>query len=185
MKVQAMVIVAAMFLAGPMFGQASGSSVPEAKMQPAGRGAAEQPRLRLVFTVKELDSAGKVLNTREYQTMLAAQPIEGKTSRAEIRSGARVPVPTGSSQFTYMDVGVNFDVGSVLWLSSNRIAMHVAADISSFDPGVEGNNHPIIRNNKWSSDEQMNVGEQKALFSSDDLGSKNRLQVSLAVQRAD
>ena len=190
MRVQAKILAALMVLAGPVFGQGGGSAS-ETKAQVAGQGATERPRLRLVFTVRELDSAGKALNTREYQTMIAAQPEAGKTSKAEIRSGAKVPLATSSPvhgesiQFAYHDVGVNFDVGDVQWIAPSRIAMVVTADVSSFEPAAQSNLAATIRNNRWSSDEQMNVGEQKALFSSDDLGSKNRLQVSLAVQRAD
>jgi len=144
-------------------------------------------RFRLTFIIRETDENGKALNSREYETMIGAIPHRGDPN-ASIRTGARVPVPTGagSLQFTYLDIGVNFDINSFQVLSATRVAMDVHADLSSIDP-VEKQiaDHPVIRQNKWSGSEQMVLGERKTIFSSDDLTSKNRVQVELTVTRID
>jgi len=135
---------------------------------------------RLTFVVQEVDEKGKVLNSREY--------VVGTAFMASIRAGVKVPVPTspGSSQFTYMDVGVNFDVRQFHVLSATRVEMTISAELSSFDSSSDQTKtQPGIRQNKWSGDEQMVLGERKVIFSSDDLTSKNKVQVELTVSRMD
>jgi len=190
MRRQMVLAVAMMLSTGLMWAQtAKGTKEiygPEAEARPV----TSESRLRLVLTVRELDERGKVLNIREYAALVGARPASEGNGYAQIRTGAKIPVTTGSAsavqvgvstQFTYVDVGVNFDVRGIQWISPNRIRLNIDADVSSFDQALQGG-HPIIRDNKWSGSEQMNIGEQKELFSSDDLTSKNRVQVSLSVR---
>ena len=186
MRRMALMAMTMVMAAGTMLAQAK----PESReMKAAGqeaRPAASEERLRLVFVVREVDEKGHVVNTREYATMVGAQPEEGKFSRAEIRTGARIPVSVGPGQGTYLDVGVNFDVTAIRWMTAGRVSMLVTADLSSVDPSSQPNSsQPVIRQNKWSADEQMNLGEERLLFSSDELTSKNRLEVGLSLKRAE
>jgi hypothetical protein len=85
-----------------------------------------------------------------------------------------------------MDVGVNFDVRQFHVLSATRVEMTISAELSSFDSSSDQTKtQPGIRQNKWSGDEQMVLGERKVIFSSDDLTSKNKVQVELTVSRMD
>ncbi len=170
----------------PVYGQQATA----AESKPAASAAQElgkDQRFRLTFVIRETDEKGKALNTREYATMIGAIPQQGDP-HASIRTGAKVPVPTGagSLQFTYLDIGVNFDINSFQVLSATRVAMRVQAELSSLDAAAkEALDHPVIRQNKWSGDEQLVLGERKVIFSSDDLTSKNKVQIELTVTRVD
>lgn len=86
----------------------------------------------------------------------------------------------------YTDVGVNFDVNTFQVLSATRVVMNIRAELSSLDPSSDQTKgQPVIRQNKWSGNEQMVLGERKVIFSSDDLTSKNKLQIELTVTRVD
>jgi len=142
---------------------------------------------RLTFVVREVDENGKTLNSREYEAMIGSIPHQGAPN-ISIRNGVRVPIPTSptSAQFTYQDVGANFDINSFTVMSSNRVAMNVGANISNIDTANKGTSGPpLIRENKWLGNEQMILGERRVIFSSDDLTSKNKLQVELKVTRVE
>ena len=179
MKRMIFVFAAAMMAAGALPGYAQQSTATEPSHTAT---VTQQPRLdqhfRLTFVVREVDEKGKVLNSREYMV--------GVTDNASIRTGARLPMGTSSSQFTYNDVGVNFDVLRLQVLSATRVGMVVHAELSSLDPSPDQvKEPPVIRQNKWSGEEQMVLGERKVIFSSDDLTSKNKVQVELTVSRVD
>ena len=127
---------------------------------------------KLEFVVKQV-SDGKVTNSRTYTTSAKSGPRGG----GSIRTGDKVPVETGpSAQFTYVDVGVNIDIGSIAQAGS-EIALHVTADISSTDNG--SGSHPIIRQTRWSSDVIVPLRKPTILFTSDAVASKSQMQLEL------
>lgn len=143
--------------------------------------AQEERNFQLTFTARELDENGKVINTRRYDTMLSVGPRGGSSN---IRTGAKVPLPTSptSSQFTYMDVGANFDVNRPRIVKGNRLALLVTAEISSFDSpdSVEGKPR-TIHQNRWTGDVEIPIGGRKVIFSADDLSSRKSMQIELSV----
>jgi hypothetical protein len=150
-------------------------------------GPRDERNFQLTFVARELNENGKVVNTRKYDTMASTDsPKNVIGGMSNIRTGAKVPVPTGanSSQFTYVDVGANFDVSRVRVVKGNRLAMQVSAEISSFDPTATTGNTPTIRQNRWTGDVEVPIGGRKIIFSSDDLSSKKALQIELAVTPA-
>jgi hypothetical protein len=154
---------------------------------PVAQELGHDQRFRLTFVVREADEKGKVLNSREYEAMIAATPHHAEPN-ASIRTGARIPAPNspGSAMYSYMDVGVNFDILSFQVLSATRVAMDIHAELSSIDSAAKNPvNPPLIRQNKWTGNEQIVLGERKVIFSSDDLTSKNKVQVELTVTRVD
>lgn len=181
-------VLTVVMMAGCLSGYGQGTKAAEPNhAAPVAQELGHDQRFRLAFVIRETDEKGKALNTREYEAMIGAIPRQGEPS-ASIRTGARVPVPTGagSLQFTYLDIGVNFDINSFEVLSATRVAMNIHAELSSIDPsGKEVVDHPVIRQNKWSGNEQMVLGERKVIFSSDDLTSKNKVQVELTVTRVE
>jgi Bacterial type II and III secretion system protein. len=142
----------------------------------------EERSFQLTFTVRELDENGKVVNSRKYVTMAATGP-RANGGGGNIRTGAKIPVPTGanSSQFTYLDVGANFDVSRVRVIKSNRVAMQVTAEISSFDSPATTSTMATIRQNRWTGEVQVPIGGRTVFFSADDLASKKSMQIELAV----
>jgi hypothetical protein len=109
---------------------------------------------KLDFTVKEVEGS-KVLNTRTYSVMVAAET--GGQKACLIRTGSKVPTVNGSPganpQFTYIDLGVNIDCGSVVKEVPGGLSLGVNADISSAlqEPATSPSLPPIIRQNRWSS----------------------------------
>ncbi|HZY63606.1 MAG TPA: hypothetical protein VFE38_13885 [Edaphobacter sp.] len=146
---------------------------------PAMQQSVQSGRFKLTFIVREMDEKGKLLNSREYEALVGLGPHGDPLT--SIRTGARVPVRSSSMQYSYLDLGVNFDVQRFQVLSATRVAMNVQADLSRSDAAAQEGTPPIIRQNKWAGNEEMTLGERKVIFSSDDLTSKNKVQVELTV----
>lgn len=129
---------------------------------------------RLDFSLKELE-AGKLINTRNYQTMA----VTGNNV-ASIRSGGRVPVNTGTDKaYTYLEIGVNIDVRRVTRVN-DELNLDVTAEISG---SVEPNDHPalppVIRQTRWNSVVVVPMRKATVLFTSDDPSSKRQLQLEM------
>lgn len=140
---------------------------------------AETPKFyKLDFVVKEVEG-GKVLNARAYSTMVSA---DERNSRAQIRTGSRVPYTIGSigpsAAVQYADVGVNIDTGVVNELEG-RLSLSVSADVSSVPAAEVTGPAPTVRQNRWSSTAIVPLGKPTLLFSSDDPGSTRQMQLEL------
>jgi hypothetical protein len=138
---------------------------------------------RLNFTVEEVNDAGKVANTRTYVATIST----GHPGGQQIRTGSRIPVATGShdgsTQFQYVDVGVNFDVRFVKEIG-DKVSFALTAEVSSLaqeEHAVQGSpvGDPVIRQNKWDSSVLIPIGKPTLVFSADDLDSKGKMQVEL------
>ena len=135
----------------------------------------------LRFVAKELEG-GRVINTREYSVRTYVDSTY--YAEAQIRTGARVPVstgPPGGSNFTYIDVGINFDLHKIQ-LAGPNLNMQVEADISSYKDAPSGS-QPVIQSNRWLGSVTIPIGKTATIFSSDDVVSKRTLQVDLTVTR--
>jgi hypothetical protein len=158
--------------------------------QDSGQNSAEKPEAKfykLNFTLEELNDAGRVVNSRAY----VATIVTGPGSSQQIRTGSRVPIATGaqngSTQFQYVDVGVNFDVRQVKELG-DKLGFYLVAEISSLAPQPSGAPptiaaDPIIRQNKWDSMVTIPVGKPTVVFSADNLEDKGKMQVELTATR--
>lgn len=142
--------------------------------QPA---AAPAPQFfHLDFVVKELD--GKtVLNSRSYTMELSVGDSHLEHS---IRTGSKIPVQTGVSQFQYIDVGVNIDCRRP-HVQGDQLAAEVTAEISSVadTSKIGGSEEPVIRQNRWYSDVLMPIGRSAVLFTSDDVTSKHTMELEV------
>jgi hypothetical protein len=129
---------------------------------------------KLDFVVKEVDGT-KVLNARTYSTEVSTGQPPG-----QIRTGSKVPVATGSSSFTYIDVGVSIDCRSVKEASGD-LSLRVDADVSSVaqESPTPGGLPPVVRQNKWASDVTVPLKKPTVVFSSDDLTTKHQMQLEL------
>jgi hypothetical protein len=131
------------------------------------------------FVVKEVDPSGHVINSRSF-SMSVATATAGFSN--QIRSGDRVPirVNTDKSDIAYIDIGVNIDCQHVTEVDS-KLAMTVKAEISSVPAGTDLNSvgDPIIRQFQWNADVLVMPSVPTTIFSSDDVGSKNKMQVEL------
>jgi hypothetical protein len=139
----------------------------------------EPPKFyKLDFVVKEVEAA-KVLNARTYSIIVSTDTPSHEHS--SIRTGSRVPTSTlpGSTQVTYLDVGVNIDAWSVREVQ-NEVSLTVVADISSVLQESTTSTLPIIRQNKWNSSVVVPIKKPTIIFSSDDATTKRQTQLELS-----
>lgn len=155
----------------------------------SGNEAAKPPVhfYKLNFTLEEVNEAGKITNTRSYVATIAT--ASGGESQ-QIRTGSRIPIATGaengSTQFQYVDVGVNFDVRRANEIG-DKLSFFLASEISSIasQTQIAGTGEPIIRQNRWDSMVLIPIGKPTTVFSADDLDSKGKMQVELTATRID
>lgn len=161
-------LLAAVIVAGGCLGQT----------EPAKPGApAPEPRyFHLDFVVKELDG-GKTINSRAY-----AMTVSTDIERTAVRSGNRVPVPSGArtpgnTQFNFVDVGTNIDCWKVKE-AGDRLTLMVTATMTG---AVETQDAPgpIIREVKWNSPVIVPLRKPTIVFSSDDPSTKRQMQLEL------
>jgi hypothetical protein len=104
-------------------------------------------------------------------------------------SGSLQPETNGSivsTQFTYLDVGVNIDC--LLQAVGSKVAMQGSLDLSNIGPNdgppVAGVRNPTIRQTKLSFDTVMELGKPTVLASIDDPLTSRKLQVEATITRA-
>ncbi|MCU1262694.1 MAG: hypothetical protein JWO80_5579 [Bryobacterales bacterium] len=140
---------------------------------------------RLEFSVKELE-ANKVINSRKYFMTILTGANRSGGGASSIRSGNKVPVRSGSStspltstQFTYVDIGVNIDCGDAN-IVDGGLSLVVTSDITNSIASPEPNMFaPIIRTNKWSSSVIVPLRKATVVFSSDDPATNHQMQLEL------
>jgi hypothetical protein len=128
----------------------------------------------LDFVAKELDD-NKVINTRTYSMTV------GDKANGSMRSGSRVPSATNSDgSFSYIDLGVSIDCRDLREVSG-QLVLFVSADISTAITETANTpiTRPVIRQYKWNSSVIAPLRKATQIFSSDDLGSKRKLQLEL------
>ena len=136
----------------------------------------------LDFVIEELGSDGKPVNSRSYSTTVATGPHGGMS----IRTGSRIPVATGSTsangktettQFQYVDVGVNFDVEEVHEVGS-QLSINLTTDLTGLGEPVDPTTHqPIVRQNRWRAPVLIPIGKPSVAFKADSLDSKGGTRV--------
>jgi hypothetical protein len=124
---------------------------------------------KLDFVLREVET-GKVLSSHAYSMLAPNSP-----NSSSIRTGSKIPVPvTGSSSFTYVDVGVSIDCNNLHEVEGG-IGVSVSADVSTI-PQESLDSHssgaPTIRQNKWRSEVLIPLRAPTVIFSSDDLTSR-------------
>lgn len=142
---------------------------------------------KLNLTVQETTNSGQVTNARTYVTT-----VRTGGNLQQIRTGTRVPVITGtgtgtqSTQFTYIDLGVDFDVRDVEEIG-DRLGLQLNANVSSLaaQENIGELKEPVIRQNKWDSAVVIPIGKSTVVFSADDLNDKGKMQVEVTATKLD
>ena len=124
----------------------------------------------LDFVVKELEG-GKTTNTRSY-----SMTVSTESGTSVIRTGDKVPVQSAEGQYTYVDVGVNIDCRGVHADVDGQLVLSVSAEISSV---ATNTSHPLIRQNKWSSNVMLALRKPTVVFSSDGVTGKGQMQLEM------
>jgi hypothetical protein len=131
---------------------------------------------KLDFVVKEVQGA-KILNARTYSAVASAG-----NRMSEIRAGSKLPYISkqgATTEYQQIDVGVSIDMHEVKEID-NRLSFSIMVEISSVAEGPSApTDHPIVRQNKWSSNVTVPLKKPTLLFSSDNVDSKSQMQVEV------
>ena len=103
------------------------------------------------------------------------------TETAQPQGGTSV----ASTQFTYIDVGVNIDC--LLQAVGAKVAMQGSLDLSNITGDttpVQGVRNPVIRQTKLNVDAVVELGKPTVLASIDDPLTSRKLQVEATITRA-
>jgi type II secretory pathway component GspD/PulD (secretin) len=144
---------------------------------------------RLTYTVTELDGS-KQIGTEHYAMIMTS----GQATTLKL--GSKIPVATGSysaggngvgigvqTQFTYIDVGMNFD--ATLTEMGNNAMLKSSVEQSSVAPetsAVAGAHEPIIRQASLRGETFLVPGKPVLLGSMDIPGSTSRLQIEVTME---
>jgi type II secretory pathway component GspD/PulD (secretin) len=133
---------------------------------------------RLTYTVTDMDGS-KQIGTQHFAMIMTS----GQAT--SLKLGNRVPVatePTGT-QYTYIDVGMNFD--ATLTEMGNNVMLRSSVDQSGAAPeksDVAGTQQPIIRQASLKGESLLAPGKPLVLGSMDIPGSTSRLQIEVVME---
>ncbi len=140
---------------------------------------------RLTYTITESDGAKRV-GTQHF-AMVAAPG-----QRTVLKQGSKVPIATGSysatgstgaqTQFTYLDIGMNFD--ATLDELANGVKLRTKVEQLSIAEQVSGvgTQDPIIRQSSMEGTSLLTLGKPLVLGSIDIPGSTRHLDVEVVVE---
>jgi type II secretory pathway component GspD/PulD (secretin) len=139
---------------------------------------------RLTYTITEVDD-GKRVGTQHYSMVL----VSGQ--RTTMKQGSKIPVATGSyetgtatsqTQFTYLDIGLNFD--ATLDESVNGVRLRSKAEQSSLgaDKTIAGVTEPVVRQTVLEGTAVLTPGKPLILGSVDIPDSTRRLDIEVVME---
>jgi type II secretory pathway component GspD/PulD (secretin) len=140
---------------------------------------------RLTYTVAVLEN-GKNIGTQHYSL------VASDGQRTTMKEGDKVPVATGSfstdnaasqTQFTYLDVGMNFDA-TVIALA-NGVSLKSKVEQSSIGPTntIAGVAEPVVRQSVLEGSSIATLGKPLMLGSIDIPNSTRHLDVDVMVEQ--
>lgn len=147
---------------------------------------------RLTYTVTEVD-AGKRTGTQHFSMVM----VSGQNTK--LKQGSRVPIATGSynptattgdsprpagvqTQFTYIDIGMNFD--ATLTAQGDGASLKSFVDQSSLAPETSGlgAQDPIVRQTELSGVFSLTNGKPLVIGSLDIPGTTRRLDIEVLME---
>ncbi len=138
---------------------------------------------RLLFTITEIDN-DKTIST-QHVSMVAVIGLH-----ASIKEGDKIPVATGSytensaaqTQFTYIDVGMNFD--ATLTQQANGVSLESKVEHSSVGPSntIAGVQEPVIRQTVLQGTSLLTVEKPVMLGSIDVPNTARRFDIAVVLQ---
>jgi type II secretory pathway component GspD/PulD (secretin) len=139
---------------------------------------------RLTYTITEIDD-GKRVGTQHFSMVL----VSGQ--RTTMKQGSKIPVATGSyetgtatsqTQFTYLDIGLNFD--ATLDESVNGVRLRSKAEQSSLgaDKTIAGVTEPVVRQTVLEGTSILTPGKPLILGSLDIPDSTRRMDIEVVAE---
>lgn len=140
-----------------------------------------KPNYKLTYTITESE-AGKLLGVQHF----TLDVLPG--ARTTLKNGSRVPAVTGSvgagaqTQFTYLDVGLNFDVTLEQGDNGLRLKSKVEQSASNEEKTMSGFTEPVIRQMVLEGSATLVVGKPLLLGSLDIAGSTRHSEVEVLLE---
>lgn len=140
---------------------------------------------RLTYTITEVDG-GKRAGTQHYSMVI----VSGQ--QTVMKQGSKIPVATGTvtengspstqTQFTYLDVGLNFS--ATLDESANGVRLRSKAEQSSLgtDKTIAGIQEPVVRQTVLEGTSILTPGKPLILGSLDIPDSTRRLDIEVVME---
>jgi hypothetical protein len=146
----------------------------------------DRPRksYRLTYTVAEVDG-GKRLGVQHFNMVV----VTGQ--RTVVKQGSKVPIATGSSgsgsdkqtQFTYLDIGINFDATLDEFVNGVRLRTKVEQSSIAEEKSGLGPEEPIIRQAFLEGTSFLTPGKPLMLGSLDIIGSTRHVDVEVVMEQ--
>jgi type II secretory pathway component GspD/PulD (secretin) len=143
---------------------------------------------RITYTLTELD-AGKTISTQHYSMLL------GNGQHTSMKEGNKIPIATGSysdgdlkangvqTQFTYLDIGMNFD--ATLTVSVNSVSLKSKVEDSSLDQPVTiaGVTEPVVRQSVLDGTVTLTLDKPGMLGTIDVPNSTHHIDIAAVVEQ--
>lgn len=142
---------------------------------------------RVTYTLTELD-AGKTVSTQHYSILL------GDGEHTSLKEGNKIPIATGSytpegapanstqTQFTYLDIGMNFD--ATIAVSGNSVHLKSKVEDSSLDQPVTiaGVTEPVVRQSVLDGTSILTLDKPAMLGTIDVPNSTRHIDIAVVVE---
>lgn len=138
---------------------------------------------RLTYTITELD-AGKTIGTQHYSMVVFAG------QRTTVKEGDKVPVATGSysaenaasqTQFTYLDVGMNFDSTITEYAGGVFLKSKVEQSSLGQPSTIAGIQEPVVRQTVFDGTSELSPGKPVMLGSIDVPNSTHHFDIAVVL----
>jgi len=143
---------------------------------------------RITYTLTELD-AGKTISTQHYSMLL------GDGEHTSLKEGNKIPIATGTysngaatpsseiqTQFTYLDVGMNFD--ATVAVSGTTVHLKSKVEQSSLDQPVTiaGVTEPVVRQSVLDGVSTLSLDKPALLGTIDVPNSTRHIDIAVVVE---
>lgn len=144
---------------------------------------------RVTYTLTEEDN-GKRVGTQHYSVVVA------QGQRTTMKQGSKIPVATGSysptgsdangsgvqTQFTYLDIGMNFDTTVDAVQNGARLKAKIEQSSVGDEKTIAGVNEPVVRQTVWEGISLLTLGKPIVLGSVDVTGTTRRIEIEALLE---
>ncbi|WP_419804672.1 hypothetical protein [Terriglobus sp.] len=141
--------------------------------------ALDQPhaRYRLTYTMTEMDGTRKIGVQRFSMVVLSGHG-------SQMKQGSRLPISTGgiSTQFTYIDVGMNFDATLVEIQGGGVLKSKVEQTSIAPDSITPSNPNPVLRDTRLEGTTSLTLNKPQLLGALDVPSSTHHFDVEVVME---
>lgn len=150
------------------------------------RGGAGPATYKLEFTVHQFEN-GKKINDRSYSVIVERGRARDDANKYSLKAGSRIPVVTGSTsggvnQYSYMDVGMNFDCR--LWGRDDDLTLQSTVEVSSLLLPQQGSaSQPTVRQAKADLVSPIAGAKPVTIASFDEVDAPRRMDIEVTATK--